>query len=95
MDGIAGMSINEKFRISPGVLPDYLTDRSTYTIVGLDHSIKENRWTTTIKCSPGISNGPQGERFKETTFSDMTAVLNPAVAEKINPATENKAETDK
>lgn len=95
MDGIAGMSINEKFKISPGVLPDYLTDRSTYTIVGLDHSIKENRWTTTIKCAPGISNGPQGERFKETTFSDMTAVLNPEVAEKINPATENKAETDK
>ena len=94
MDGIAGFKMNEKFKISPGLLPSYLTERSTYTIIGISHDIKDNRWTTSITSMPGISQGPSGERFAEIKDETLNKSLNPVVAEKINPDTKNASQND-
>ena len=86
--------MNEKFKISPGLLPSYLTERSTYTIIGISHDIKDNRWTTSITSMPGISQGPSGERFAEIKDETLNKSLNPVVAEKINPDTKNASQND-
>jgi len=53
MDGISGMSLLEGFIIPTDLLPmQYLTQGKSkvgFAIMGLDHSIDSNQWTTNIK----------------------------------------------
>ena len=49
LDGIGGLKIGQAFKIGGRVLPKKYRDEIAFLITGLDHSIDNNRWTTTIK----------------------------------------------
>jgi hypothetical protein len=52
-DGIGGFKIGETFSITPGILP-IKYDPLGYIITGLDHSIENNKWKTTVKAQTFI-----------------------------------------
>lgn len=49
MDGIGGLKISQGFTINQGILPEQYNDKTAFLITGLDHSIQNNRWETSIK----------------------------------------------
>jgi len=48
LDGVGGLKIGEAFKIKQGILPSTYQGRFGYIITGLEHSIENNKWTTTV-----------------------------------------------
>lgn len=51
MDGIGGLKITEAFTINKGILPTQYDDNTGFIITGLNHTVQNNRWETTIKAT--------------------------------------------
>lgn len=49
MDGIGGIKISQGFTINKGILPEQYDDKTGFLVTGLEHSIQNNRWETSIK----------------------------------------------
>lgn len=47
--GIGGLKIGQAFRVSKGILPTRYTDNFGFLITGLDHSLQNSKWITSIK----------------------------------------------
>jgi len=47
--GIAGLKIGQAFRVKKGVLPEIYNEEFGFIITGLNHSISNNKWTTSVK----------------------------------------------
>jgi len=47
--GIGGLKIGQAFNISEGILPKMYTDNFGFLITGLDHTIQNNKWITSVK----------------------------------------------
>ena len=94
MDGIEGFTIAGKFKVAPGVLPDYLSERSFYTVTKANHKVEGNRWTTDIEATPSITSGPQGEKFAEKEDPTAAKALDSSIVDKLEKETlaeKNKA----
>ena len=50
LDGIGGFKIGQVFEIvDPNIFPAKYRGEIAFIITGLEHSIENNRWTTTLK----------------------------------------------
>lgn len=49
MKGISGMKIGQAFKVNEFFLPDSYKGRVAFIITGLDHSVANGRWTTSVK----------------------------------------------
>jgi hypothetical protein len=79
-DGIGGIKIGQAFKVSPGVLPKKY-DEFGYIVTGLDHSIENNRWYTSVKSQLFIIPGEakQGNAdIKAPQASSSSNTANPA-----------------
>jgi len=90
MDGISGISVGEMFRIAPGLVPDYLSLRSSYKITSIAQKITANKWTTEVSSAPQIDMGPSGDRFEEKEDPDLAKALNAEVATQIEKNSETE-----
>jgi hypothetical protein len=80
-DGIGGIKIGQAFKVSPGVLPRKY-DEFGYIVTGLDHSIENNRWYTTVKSQlfviPGTLRQDSREEIRQSN-REFTQRLLPLV----------------
>lgn len=53
MDGIGGLKIGQSFKVQEGILP-FTYNRYGYIITGLEHSIQNGKWLTTVKAQTFI-----------------------------------------
>lgn len=61
MDGIGGMTIGNVFKIPESALPKrYREKKVAYIITGINHSIQNNDWTTTIEAQTLLMMPPKG-----------------------------------
>lgn len=51
MDGIGGLKITEAFTINRGILPSQYDNNTGFIITGLNHTVQNNRWETTIRAT--------------------------------------------
>ena len=49
MDGISGIKIYNSLEVRTGFLPNNYPDSLRFIIKGVNHSIKDNNWTTNIE----------------------------------------------
>jgi len=49
MEGISGIKIGQAFRINEGIMPIRYYRSIGFIVTGVEHSITNNRWTTTLK----------------------------------------------
>ena len=49
LEGLGGFKVGQSFAIASGILPAKYQDKFGYIITGLDHSVENNRWLTSIK----------------------------------------------
>jgi hypothetical protein len=49
LDGIGGLKIGQTFQIDDPIFPTKYKDRIAFILTGIEHTIQNNRWTTSIK----------------------------------------------
>lgn len=83
VDGIAGFRITDTFRVAPGLFPERYDDRIGFTIVGIDHEIVNNEWTTMVSAKMIILEDFQGVPILEVDLTDTP--LKPDTDLDLNP----------
>lgn len=58
LDGIGGLKIGQAFKINEGILPETYDESIGFLINGIDHSISDNRWSTTVKAQTILVKPP-------------------------------------
>jgi hypothetical protein len=54
MEGISGMKVGQVFKINDGIMPNYYRGVVGFIVTGIDHDVKDNRWTTGLRAQTVI-----------------------------------------
>jgi hypothetical protein len=69
MDGISGIRIYERFRLTEGILPSSYNGVIDFLITGVEHNITKNRWTTSLTTT-AVPTTNKIESYKPRKFTD-------------------------
>jgi hypothetical protein len=83
MDGIGGVVIGNAFNIPDSALPKrYREKKVAYIVTGVNHSIQNNDWTTTIEAQTLLMMPPKG--FPLQKFIDAQASISGVLANSVD-----------
>ena len=69
MQGIAGLSIGQGFKLQSGILPSKIQETAGFIIKSINHTISGNAWTTDISAFMSITKQDPQKIVK--TFLDV------------------------
>ena len=64
-DGISGVSKTQYFAVEPGLLPKITEERCVFGIVGFEHEVSANRWTTKVSAVTVVLPDADRRKFLE------------------------------